>query len=153
MKLSFRPAAGAGTEDRAFVVSTWSRSFKLSHSAGLISSDDWATVMRPQFEKILERDGVRTLIACERHDPDFFYGWIAADTSERVPVLVYVYVKEPYRRRPERIARQLFTAIGIDPSQPFVYVCRGPSFSALANKVALARYNPNEVRYPKRKSA
>ena len=137
-----RPAAPS---DRQFVVSTWSRSFKLMHSAGLISDEDWPTVMRPQFEKILDRDGVRTMIACGARDPDFFYGWIAADPLERV--LVYVYVKEPYRRT--GIARQLFAAIGIDPSRPFVYVCRGPSFTALAGKATSARYNPNCVRFPK----
>lgn len=151
MKLAFRPAAGHGTEDRAFVISTWSRSFKLSHSAGLISSESWPVVMHAELEKILERDGARVVIATDVGDRDFFFGWIAADTSGLVPVLLYAYVKEPYRRR--GIARQLFTAIGIDPSHYFVYVCRGPSFGQLAGKLAHARYNPNEVRFPKEKKS
>lgn len=147
MNLSFRPADGHGTGDRAFLVSTWSRSFKLSHSAGLISSESWPSVMHPELERILDRDGARAVIACEKNDPDYFYGWIAGDTSERIPVLMYVYVKEPYRRT--GVARRLFTAIGIDPSQYFVYVCRGPSYRQLAGKITHARYNPNEVRFPR----
>lgn len=151
MKLAFRPAAGHDSDDRSFIVSTWSRSFKLSHSAGLIHSDDWPTVMHTQLERILDRDGARALIACDRDDGDYFYGWIAADTTDRIPVLHYVYVKEPYRRA--GIARQLFTAIGIDPAQFFTYVCRGPSYGQFASRVAHARYNPNAVRFPKEKKA
>lgn len=151
MKLAFRAAGGRGTEDRAFVISTWSRSFKVCHSAGLISSESWPVVMHAELERILDRDGARVILATDKFDTDFFFGWIAADTSGAVPVLDYVYVKEPYRRR--AVARRLFDAIGIDPTRYFVYVCRGPSFGQLAGKITHARYNPNEVRYPKRKSA
>lgn len=151
MNLAFRPAGGRDTEDRAFVVSTWSRSFKLSHSAGLISSESWPAVMHVELEKILERAGARTVIACAGDDRNSFYGWIAADTTARVPVLHYVYVKEPYRLA--GIGRRLFAAIGIDPAQFFVYVCRGPSYGQLASKFAHARYNPNEVRFQKDRKA
>lgn len=145
MKLSFRPAAGTGSEDRAFIVATWSASYKKMHTAGLIHADDWATIMHPQLEKVLDRDGARALIACEKSDPGYFYGWIAGDTSESTPVVFYVYVKAPYRR--SGIARQLFTAFGIDPSKYFVFVCGAPS--EVRRHVAHARFNPNEVRYPK----
>lgn len=145
MNLAFRPATSA--DDRIFLVSTWSRSFKLSHSAGLISSESWPHVMHPELERILDRDGVRAVIACERDDPDYFYGWAAGDTSGRTPVLYYVYVKEPFRRT--GVARRLFAAIGIDPSQYFIYVCRGPSYRQVASRYPLAKYNPNEVRFPK----
>lgn len=141
MKLSFRPALAA---DRPFVVSTWSSSFKKSHSAGIIHTDDWAALMRPQLEKVLDRDEARTLIACDKDDANYFYGWIAGDTSESTPVVFYVYVKEPYRR--SGIARQLFAALGVDPSRYFVYVCGAPLAIRL---VPHARFNPNEVRYPK----
>jgi GNAT superfamily N-acetyltransferase len=144
VNLSFRPALPA---DRAFMVSTWSRSTKLSHSAGLISSESWPTVMHREYNLALDRDDARALIACERDDPDYFYGWVAGDTSGRVPVLFFVYVKEPFRRA--GIARQLLAAIGIDPSQYFVYVSRGSSYPQLASRVRHAKHNPNEVRFPK----
>lgn len=143
MNLSFRPAHDA---DRTFIVSNWSSCFKKSHSAGIIHTDDWASVMHAQLERVLDRPGSRALIAFEKSEPDFFYGFIAGDTSEETPVVHYVYVKEAYRR--SGIARGLFDAFGVDPSQYFVYVCR-PVMVHLTSKVPLARFNPNEVRYPK----
>lgn len=149
MKLAFRPVGGRGTEERGFVVSTWSRSYKSRHSAGLITSEDWPAVMHPQLEKHLDRAGARTILAYEKGDPNFFYGWIAGDTSERVPVVYYAYVKEAYRRA--GVARALLDAIGIDPSLFFVYVCDGPSMGWIAGRITHARYNPSEVRYPKQR--
>jgi hypothetical protein len=144
VKLAFRPAGGRGTEDRQFIVSTWSSSWKKSHSAGIIHTDRWAGVMHPEFNAVLDLPDSRALIACEEKDPDFFYGWIAGDTSENTPVIFYVYVKESYRLA--GIARSLFGALGVDPAKYFVYVCGAPIAKTL---VPHARFNPNEVRYPK----
>lgn len=144
MKLAFRPAAGRDSEDRQFIVATWSSSYKKSHSAGIIHTDDWADVMHPQFNKHLDRPGSRAIIACDPKDPNYYYGWIAGDTTEATPVVYYVYVKEPCRRM--GIARQLFAALGVDPSKYFVYVCGMPIAKQLASH---ARFNPNEIRYPK----
>lgn len=151
MNLSFRPAVPS---DRAFMVSTWSRSSKLMHSAGLVSSERWSAVMHPEFERILDRDGATAVIACEKDDPDYFYGWAAGDMSERVPVLFYVYVKEPFRSRPGdtkpfHIGRKLLGALGIDPFRHFIYVSRGASYPQLANRFRHAQHNPNAVRFPK----
>lgn len=143
--------------DESFVVSTWSASFKTSHSAGLIQSEDWATVMHEQIAKVLARAGARTLVAYERTDPSFLYGFIAGDTTDaRMPVVFYVYVKEPYReagwengkRIGDGYARQLFRALGVDPARPFVYVCKTPIVSRLAGKIPMARWNPLVARYP-----
>lgn len=147
MRLAFRPAAAHASEDRKFILATWSSSYKKSHSAGLITADDWADIMRPQFEKHLNRIDARALIAYDRNDPDFFYGWIAGDTSESTPVIYYTYVKEAYRR--SGIARALFKAFGVDPSGYFVYVCGTPDAIQMQRKIPRARFNPNEVRYPK----
>lgn len=148
MTIAFRPAAGADSEDRRFIIATWSSSWKRSHSAGLIRSDRWAALMRPEFDGHLDRDGTRAVIACDGDDPNYFYGWIAGDMSEATPVIFYVYVKEPYRRT--GIARRLFEALGVDPAMRFVYVCE-PAHDkhALLRKVPSSRFNPNEVRYPK----
>jgi hypothetical protein len=130
-----------------FVVSTWSASYKKSRSAGIIHTDDWPAIMHPQINKILDRDGARCLIAYEHDDPDYFYGWIAGDTSERVPVVYYVYVKAPYRR--SGIAGRLFGALGVDPKSRFVYVCSTLAALQLSEKIPYALWNPLEVRYPK----
>lgn len=97
MSIAFR-AADLRSPDRTFIVSTWSSSFKTAHAAGLIHTDDWATIMHAQIGKILDRADARAVIAFERDDPDFLYGWIAGDTAERPAVVWYVYVKEAYRR-------------------------------------------------------
>lgn len=146
MKLRIRPAAGRDSADRTFVVSTWSSSYKKSYSAGLIHTDDWATVMRPQLERILEREGSTVLIACDDGDQGYFYGWIAGDVSGSTPIVYYVYCKEPYRRA--GVAHSLFAALGVSPYQRFVYICR-PTNPALLLKAQSARFNPLEVRYPK----
>ena len=147
MRLAFRPAAGRGSEDRRFIVSTWSSSYKKSHSAGVIHTDDWATMMHPQFERHLDRLDARAVIVYEKSDPGFYYGWIAGDTSESTPVVFYVYCKEAYRRT--GIARALFKAFGVDPAGYFVYVCGTPDAIQLQRKIPRARFNPNEIRYPK----
>lgn len=149
MTVVFRPASTDA--DRTFVVASWLFSFKKSHSAGLICVDDWITVMDPQLKRILDRDGTSTVIACDKDDPDYFYGWIAGDVSEAVPVVFYCYVKEPYRRT--GIAHGLFSALGVNPDGHFVFVCRPASNSTeLLRKVPRAKFNPLEARYPKRKA-
>jgi hypothetical protein len=154
MKLAFRPAV---REDRAFIIPTWSASYKKSRYAGLITSEDWADVMHRQLGKILDRAGARAIVAYEKDDPDFYYGWIAGDTSEPTPVVYYVYTKEPYRRGGKGrlwdgpgLARRLFAALGVDPTRYFVYVCSPVNDSQeLIRKLPSARFNTLEVRYPK----
>lgn len=146
MTIHHRPANRTDT-DRQFLVSTWSASYKKSHRAGIIQAEDWAGVMHPQISKALDRQDARAVIAYEKDDPTFFYGFIAGDTSEATPVVYYLYVKEPYRQR--GIARGLFAAFGVDPSQPFLYVCETGIVLKLKSKIPFARFNNNEVRYPK----
>lgn len=158
MKLAFRPALAderrclcngrpKDSTHCSLVVSMWSASYKKSHYAGLIWHEDWADVMHPQIANVIERADLTTIIAYEATDPDFLYGFIAGDMSERVPVVYYVYVKEPYRKN--GIARGLFGALGVDPSKYFVYVCKTGVVSTLAHKMPSARFNNLEARYPK----
>lgn len=137
----------AMSSDRAFIVSAWSSSFKASNSAGIIASEDWAGIMHGQLEKLLERRGVRAVVAYERTDPGFLYGFIVGDVSAGVPVVFYTYTKEPYRRT--GIARRLFAALGVDPREPFLYACRTPAVTRMTDKIPRARWEPNVARYPK----
>jgi len=145
--------------DRRFVISTWSSSYKNAHAAGMIASEDWPGVMHPQITKLLDRPGTRTIVAYER--PSFLYGFICGDTSGRLPVVHYVYVKgafraqqvapvgEPERWSGPRHARGLFAALGVDPAQPFLYTCKTADVVDLdiANKIPLARFKPGAARY------
>lgn len=146
MTIAYRPAE---LGDRDFVVSAWSSSFKRSHFAGLIWTDDWAAIMHPQITRALELPGVRAVIAYENTDPDFVYGFIAGDTTTdpHDPVVLYVYVKEPYRKA--GYARGLFAALGVDPEKRFTYVCRTGFVSRLKDKIPRGDWNPLVARYPR----
>jgi hypothetical protein len=133
--------------DRQFIVSAWSASYKKAHTAGIIQAEDWAGIMRPQIEKVLDRPDARAIVAYDKTDPDFLFGFIAGDTSEATPVVFYVYAKEAYRRT--GIARGLFAALGVDPRERFVYPCKTGIVATLSAKIPFARFNNNEVRYPK----
>jgi hypothetical protein len=166
----YRPAdLSPDAEERAFVISAWSSSYKSSHFAGLIASEDWATIMHVQIGKLIARPTVRTIIACD--PPSSLYGFIVGDTAKlvpldlhvqghrtervMVPVVHYVYVKDPYRSEDERggsragprYARGLFAALGVDPMQPFAYTCRTAIVARLADKIPRARLMPAAARY------
>ncbi|MCA1833031.1 MAG: hypothetical protein ABR520_11215 [Mycobacteriales bacterium] len=159
-----------GSDDRAFVIATWSSSYKSSHFAGMIAAEDWATVMHAQIGKLLDRPDTRTLVA--RGGRDFLYGFIAGDPDLRVTlsepaggrrwvdveyvgVVHYVYVKDAFRseahpdgsRGGPRIARGLLGALGIEPAQPFLYTCRTGVVARLQEKIPRARFAPAAARY------
>jgi GNAT superfamily N-acetyltransferase len=147
--------------DRKFVVSSWLDATRFTHSCGLIQMDDYYAVMWPQYEKALAREGMRTLVAYEETEPDFLYGFLAADPGDqRIPqhdgsvrwypgLVLFVCVKQNYRR--EGIATKLFAAVGIKRDQPFLYACNTPQASRLESKFPLAKFNPNAARFPKEK--
>lgn len=157
MKLAFREPAN--DDDRTFVVETMLENQRTSYSAGLVRIERWFDVMRPEFTALLNRDGMRTLVAYEATDATFLYGWIAADPTEQRmverdgsvrwwPALVlYVFVKSYYRRN--GIARRLFEAVGVDPEKPFLFCANTQQASRLASKAPQARFNPLAIRFPK----
>lgn len=153
MTLAFRPAELA---DRHFVVSSWTQSFRTEDTAGFIQDEDWFSIMDVQIAKALARPDVRTIVACESSAPDHLHGFITADTVERTPLVYFVYVKRPYRRggrgrlwEGTGLARQLFGAIGVDPSNPFNYVCSTRFTRRLRRKIPLAVWKPLYGRFPK----
>jgi hypothetical protein len=159
MTIAYRAAELADAE---FIVPLWSRAFKTSRSAGMIASEDWARVMHPQIQKLLNRPGVRTIVAYENTDPKFLYGFITGNTAEVPPTVHFCYVKEYYRRA--GYARGLFAALGVDPSRSFSFTCWTPICAKLTQdqrdehgvpipqtaKLPFARHNPNLARYAAR---
>lgn len=157
MKLAFRPPASE--DDWKFVVESMLESQRTSYSAGLVPIAQWFDVMRPVFRGLLERDGMRVLVAAEATDMTFLYGWIAADPSDQRleerdgsvrwwPALVlYVFVKSYYRKH--GIGRALFKAAGVDLAKPFLFAANTQAASRLSAKAPSARFNPLAVRFPK----
>ena len=162
---TYRPADLApDSDERAFIISTWASSYKHSRYAGLISSEDWATVMHAQLGKLLDRRTTRAIVACD--PPAFLYGHIVGETASPMPVVHYIYVKDGFRSEPDdpgqpygprsgpRYARKLFAALGVDPAKPFIYTASTPIVARLtdrftpgANKIPFARFAPAAFRY------
>lgn len=133
--ISYRPATSA---DRAFIVSGWSASQRLTRDIPLITNRDWAAVWRPVVTGQLDRPGVETLVAAG----EVLQGFIA---FERPSYVLYCYVAQPFRRR--GIARGLFAAAGIDPTSRFEYACRTRTSWECRDKIKLAHYDPFRARF------
>lgn len=157
MTIAYRPATAE--EARTFVVASWSASMRTAFTSGFIQDEDYFEIMDAQVAKALARPDVRAVVACASSGASAgsdLLGFIVADTDERPPLVYYVYVKEHYRRggagrlwAGPGIARGLFAAIGVDPEQPFSYVCSTPMCRTLQRKIPLARWQPLLGRFPK----
>lgn len=144
--------------DRHFVISSWTQSYKAEPTAGFIQAEDWYRVMDEQIAKALARPDVQTVVAYNPRATDHvadLYGFITADLEEQPPLVYYVFVKKPYQRGGHGrlwkvgMARQLFAAIGIDPTRRFNYVCSTAASRALERKIPMAAWRPLWGRYPK----
>lgn len=164
--LAYRPAT---SDDMPLVVDTWVDSYRLSRAAGMISMEDWADIMTGQVRKVLMRPGVKLWVAYHPGDTDHredLYGWLAVETEYEiprnmlrsgrrsremgkadVPLVHYVYVKQPYRRM--KIARGLFKAAGV--GDEFNHTCTTAVVSTLTkkNKLPGARWTHLVARFPK----
>lgn len=144
--------------DRHFIVDAWVRSYRGAFTAGMIQAEDWFAVMIPQVDKVLAKPDVAATVA---YVPGVdriadLVGFIVADPVDVPPLVYYVFTKEHYRRAGRGrlwggpgIARGLFEAIGVNPSQPFNFVCSTPMCRQLARKIPLARWQPELGRFPK----
>ena len=121
--------------------------------------DDWAEVMHHQIVKVLARPGISALIAFEKDDANFVYGFSVADVNaqqerreDRVvewpAMLYYVYVKAGYRKT--GIATRLVEQIGIVTAGPYLFACQTPLGKKIVErKSPRARWNPLVARYAK----
>lgn len=144
MTIAYRDALDT---DRDFIRSSWSASYKQAYAGGMIHEDDWSTCMHKQIDRVMARDGVRTIVAFENTASTFVYGFICGDTrNTESPVIFYTYVKAPYRKA--GYARGLFAALGVDPDQKFYFVCKTSVITRLGDKMRRARWEPLIARYP-----
>jgi hypothetical protein len=160
-EVAFRPAASA--HERRFVIDAWCGTYRDAFTAGLIQVEDWYAVMIPGLGKVLDKPDVRTIVACTPGVADGvadLLGFIVADTVDVPPLVYYVFVKEHYRRggagriwSGPGLGRQLFAAAGVDPGQPFNFVCSTPICRMLERKTPMARWRPLLGRFPNLSSA
>jgi hypothetical protein len=176
MKLAIRPA-DAG--DRAFIAASWSTSAgRPAQVVGILTRDAWRTAVWSSVPEVLDRPGVRALVAADptedtrRADLFGFLVWepaacaVTPDPRTRQPVyrraaagplplVWFCYVKAGYRfdrasTHNARIASGLFRAAGIDPRSPFPYVCDTRFVGRLrdAGKLPAAQWRPELGRDP-----
>lgn len=125
-------------DDRAFVISGWSSSYRLSRDS-IVPMAMWADTMHAVVGHYLARLSTRVLVAHR----DTLWGFLAYDLD----YVFYCYVAQPFRKG--GVARALFDAAGIDPGGRFGYLCRTRASWELqqAGKIPGARYDPFRARF------
>ena len=166
MSISTRHATDA---DRAFVLDSWLRSYRMSKHAGLIAMTDWPSVMGPQLRRILERSGCSTTVAFfDDATPGVadLAGWIAVERGFEVqvrkkvrgrtvkgfapsasPLIHYCYIKSHYRAR-FGIEHRLIAAADIDPTQLVYMSCMTSTLRDLP--LTRVQFEPLIARFPRR---
>jgi hypothetical protein len=143
-----RPAT---TADRAFIVSGWSSSYRMSRDC-TTPMELYAKQKHEEVEYYLAR--AKALVA--HGETGVLFGVIVYDPSTYVATInrrqvirdgfvFYVYVASPFRRR--RIASHLFAAAGINPYQRFGYACRTQWSWDLRSKIPNAQHDSYRGRY------
>lgn len=109
-----RPAC---TDDVGLILNSWLKSYRQSEAARTVTNEIYYSENIGEKARIvsLMRKG-QTLVACDPTEQDIVFGWVCAD-AVIPPVVHYVYVKSPYRRR--GLARKLLKAAGVG-SAPFL---------------------------------
>jgi GNAT superfamily N-acetyltransferase len=137
MTIAIRPMT---PDDRRFVVSGWSSSWRASRDIALVPHSMWAAVMHPIIEHHIDRPIVRTFVA----HGEVLHGFICAEPD----YVLYLYVARPFRCC--GIASALLRAAGIDVSARFGYAVRTRALWELLvvhRKAPLAIYDPYHVRF------
>lgn len=134
---------GMDEGDRKFVIDSWAKSFRESEHAGLIQMSDWFPIMIVQIGKVLTRPEVETIIAYDPTDTDRvadIYGWLCCEPLRIPPLVYYMFVKSPYRRR--GIASGLLKHAHIKLDRPVEYACRTYVVDELDRGRWIARHAP-----------
>jgi hypothetical protein len=125
-------------QDRAFVVSGWSSSQRMTRDIPLVPMSHWAAIWHPVVAAAMARPRARTIIA---QGVEALRGFVTFEPG----YVLYLYVAAPYRRN--GIARGLLEAAEIDPLSPFEFACRTKTSWELRGKIPAARYNPYRARF------
>lgn len=137
MNLTFRQVKMTDSEDRAFVMDAWQKSYKHSPWAGIISNNLFSVVLDDVVTQLIKR-GMQVVIL-ESEDPETKIGFIAYELAA-VPVIHYLYVKPLLRNM--GLGKKLLKHLGVSREVGFLYTFRTPDCSKFRNAVhcpAIAR--------------
>jgi len=93
--------------DLSFVYSSWLKSYRTSDASRRMVNDVYYGGHKRVIARLLSTS--LAIVAVNPEDPDQIYGYIVYAEAAGVPVVHYVYVKQPYRRH--GIASQLFALV------------------------------------------
>lgn len=162
-ELDHRPAL---PRDAAFVVDSWSDSYRTSYAAGLSPMPLYQKHIRESLAWLFTERKPQVLIAYRPDGTGYdIYGWICFERGLTAPqqvreggkfvtrvmpigvVVHYLYVKEAYRRL--GIARYLFKVAGIDLRSDWIFSCKTAASERITKRLAPhARWNPLLARFP-----
>lgn len=161
---AIRPVLYAGRKVRAkehdaevgFVIKAWLDSFQYADAAGPLPMDLYFQAYRETVKRLLGWPGVDLALATHHDDADMFFGfmaWMRPGRHEHrhemcgAPVLLYIYVKEPYRRL--GVAKALLEHAGIDPSKAFCFPFKAPMWGEWGRKKWTGgHFRPLTFRFP-----
>lgn len=110
-------------DDRAFILSTWLRSYKGRGMSYGVDADAYYAGERIVAERLLDAYGAT--IACADDDDDVIYGWVVADGQ----IVHYGYVKRELRHA--GLEECLLSEAGVDPGKPATQTHLIPAFADL----------------------
>lgn len=119
----YRPASQG---DRAFVWTSWLRSFSGSPYAGPIPMGAYWKAYERALLEVLGRSTVTVTVAANESDPGQIFGFAVTEAGCALPTLHYVYTKQAFRRL--GVARSLLSASGL--SGPAFFTFRTPAGDA-----------------------
>lgn len=107
------------SEDLAFVIAAWLKSFRRSPFAGVIPNDLYHATYKNCFDQLLQR-GMKVTVVCNTSNPDQLLGFIAYETAANgTPVVHYLFVKDVFRGN--GIGKLLLADANVKRGSPFIY--------------------------------
>lgn len=121
--------------DRAFVLASWLKSYKLSEFAHAIPSRVYYTWHQKIIDQILSVPTNQVTIVCDPDDSSHILGFMVNNTQ--TPIIHYIYVKHAFRRR--GLAAYLMSLM--PPSENLVCTHKPKLWVKLSRQYKLS-YNP-----------
>ena len=138
----------AEVRDRAFVMDSWLRSFRLSHFAGPIAMKRYRDVYSEEIADLVMRPKCSVTVAYNSDAPDQLFGFLCFEDGYRYPLIHYIYIKAAFRRR--GVGTLLTKDAGIKLNRRFLYTYRTALAHDLTRRGAefeRGKYSPLSARF------
>jgi GNAT superfamily N-acetyltransferase len=130
-------------EDFNFIINSWLKSYRVSPSCRDISNGIYFAGQTDIIENLLRNPETIGMILCAKDDPDQIMGYAIFDNS--APVLHYLYVKHPFRKR--GFGKLLFSIVQDHHRNKRIHVTSLPRNMGKMVKKYHMVYNPYVIKY------